>query len=198
MTLMRNEFIRKSIHLSSIWMPAAIYFLPQIQTIALFAFLTAAALVVEYIRRKTPQINAFFKDILRSHEQGEASYKYAGATWMLMGVLFSSLFPDFIAVTAICVLIISDTFASLIGMRFGRTRMFGKSLEGSGAFFVSGLAVIIALGHVFAISHYFLLAAPALAVTTLGELVSTRLKLDDNLFIPALMCGSMLGLAALI
>lgn len=193
----RAELLRKSIHISSLWMSVALYWLPQAVSIALFAALTLSAFGIEYIRRRTPHINAWFDGILRAHEKGE-THNHVGATWMLLGALFASFFPDFIAVTAMTTVVVCDTAASLVGMRFGKKRRFGKSLEGSFAFFASGLLVIAVLGSLFPGEPAYAAAALfALSLATLSEFFSAHLKLDDNLLIPLIICAAIYAFTAL-
>ena len=45
---LRNELYRKSIHLSSVWMPLLIYFAPQKLSLLIFAVLFTADLFIEY------------------------------------------------------------------------------------------------------------------------------------------------------
>ena len=66
---------------------------------------------------------------------------YAGSC--LLAIL---IFEKWIAVASIFVLIVSDPLSSLIGSRWGRRKLLGKTLEGTAVFFVSA-AVVIACFH---------------------------------------------------
>lgn len=101
---------------------------------------------------------------------------YAGSC--LLAVL---IFEKWIAVASIFVLIVSDPLSSLIGSRWGRRKLLGKTLEGTAAFFVSAVVVI-------ACFQFGTAAAIAGACAgTAAELFSGR-PVDDNFAIP-LACG---------
>ncbi|RMH06683.1 MAG: phosphatidate cytidylyltransferase [Aquificota bacterium] len=96
------------------------------------------------------------------------------ALWANFGVFLSFLFfGRGSASVGVVVLGVGDAFASLVGMRWGKRRIMGKSLEGSLAFFLSTFVVLLPFLGVF---KAFLIAF----VCTFVEL----LPLEDNLTIP--------------
>jgi dolichol kinase len=97
----------------------------------------------------------------------------------LLSVLF---FPKVIAINAFAILIISDTTAALIGRRFGRHRFLAKSLEGSLAFFVSGVLVILVAPKIDQLPMEYIIGFIAAAIGTVME--ALPLKIDDNILIP--------------
>jgi dolichol kinase len=128
--------------------------------------------------------------LLRSHEQNERGRRLNGATYVLLAAtLLVVLFPKVIAITAIAVLIISDTSAALIGRRYGRHRFMSKSLEGASAFFLSGLLVVAIAPKVeYSAAEY----AIGAAATLLGAVVeASAIGLDDNLSIPLTVGAAM-------
>ena len=75
------------------------------------------------------------------------------------------------------ILIIGDTMAAFVGTMWGRTKIWGKSFEGSLAFFFSSCAILALLGRV------------GMQVAVVGALVATvvellPLSINDNLTIP--------------
>jgi dolichol kinase len=180
----QNEVYRKLIHLSSLWMPMAIYQLERIQAVILFAFLLAIITFFEYVRRKPGQIghavSAIFAPILRQHEKKKG--QYTGAAYVVLAALLCSIFfPKIIAVTALCIMLVCDTAASLVGRKWGKTPLFKKSLEGFMAFIVSGLVVMAVLHKMN--FDFPTIAIGMVAVITAGcvELFSVKMKIDDNL-----------------
>jgi len=103
-----------------------------------------------------------------------------GALFFALGALFCLIFfAKEIAFMGLVVLALLDSVTTLVGVRFGRTRIYNhKSLEGT----IAGIGVTtIAL---------CLLVPPAIALTAaaataLAELVS---PVDDNLVIPVVAC----------
>ncbi|HHN81617.1 MAG TPA: hypothetical protein ENN11_03235 [Methanomicrobia archaeon] len=114
-----------------------------------------------------------FKPLLRSEER----HTLGGQTYFALGAFISILlFPKNIAIAAIAVLVIGDSAAAMIGMTFGRHRIYGKkTLEGFlGCLAVSTLICVILLTPIVAIAGGI--------VGALSELVTFRL--NDNLTIP--------------
>jgi dolichol kinase len=85
----------------------------------------------------------FFGSIFRQHELDSNKKQLSGASYLLAAaILCIIVFPKGIAMISLFFLIIGDTVAALIGRKWGKTPFLKKSLEGTGAFFIS--TVIIA------------------------------------------------------
>ncbi len=172
------EAKRKAIHFSSSWVPVVYYVVPEY--IGKTALLVAAGvfLTLDVLRIHEPRLkNIFYKlfgDIVREHEKT----MLLGSTSMVIAALLTVYcFQKNIAVAALLYLTIGDSMAALVGKTYGRTRIFGKTLEGSLACFLS--CVLIGL------------LVPGLPpdVVTAGALVATLFELfpipiDDNFRIP--------------
>jgi len=92
------------------------------------------------------------------------------------------IFPNAIAIPALFVMIVCDSFAAIFGKITGRIRFWNKTLEGSIAFFLSGLILILLLPKVTtSVSEYYI-AVGALFLTTIIELLP--IKIDDNIINP--------------
>ncbi len=87
------------------------------------------------------------------------------------------LFQESAAIASSFIIAITDPLCSLAGLKWGRTKIFGKSLEGSSVFFA--LSLLILSFFPFSI-HVCLITA---FIVTLIELFTPR-WLDDNLTIP--------------
>ena len=129
---------------------------------------------------------ALVGSLLREHERSEDRFHLTGASWVLIAATVTFIvFPTTIAVTAFSVLIVSDTFAALIGRRYGHRGFMDKSLAGSVAFVVSALVVVASWQSVFALPWTFFVAgAVASVAAAIAEAASSRLRLDDNIAIP--------------
>ncbi|MBP2132156.1 dolichol kinase [Methanomicrobium sp. W14] len=89
------------------------------------------------------------------------------------------LFEKNIVFAAILVLAVLDSVTTIIGINFGRTKIYKKkSLEGTASGIIAGFIVLI-----FLINPQTALVASALAGIT--ELIS---PVDDNLTIPLVVC----------
>jgi dolichol kinase len=140
----------------------------------------------------------FFGFLLRRHELNARRRRLNGATYVLLSAtLCVWLFPKIIVITAFAILIISDTSAALIGRKFGRHPFFGKSLEGTTAFFVSGLLVVALAPKIAYLPAEYFIGVLAAALGAFVEVLSGDL-IDDNLSIPISISLAMWGLYLLL
>lgn len=188
-----NELWRKSIHLSSLWMAVAIWHLDRTTALFLFGLMLAGLLACELLRTRwtpfTTIYNKIFGRILRAHEKK----KFTGAFYVVLSAFLAVLlFNKTIAITSLGIMLISDSMAALIGKKFGRTPIAGKSMEGSLAFLLSALAVVYVTGKLGHEDPSFFYSGMAAALTaTITELFGKKLKIDDNLTI-TLTSGAVL------
>lgn len=98
------------------------------------------------------------------------------ALWANLGIyMVLLLFGREPAMVSVVVLAVGDAFASLVGMKYGRTRIGEKSLEGGVAFFLSSfLALLPFVGFWRAFLVSF--------ISAFVELLP--LKIDDNFIVP--------------
>lgn len=182
------EINRKLVHLSSLWMPVAIYFLEPRLAAGIFALLLGGMLIYEVIRRQNHFIARLARDLtgfmLRAHET-ESRFQLTGASYVLIAALIAVLcFSKVIAITALSIMLISDTAAALIGRQFGRAGVLGKSWVGSLAFIVSGFITVLILSQLLSQSLSYLISGCIATITAMiVERYSNRLRVDDNLSI---------------
>ena len=106
-------------------------------------------------------------------------YKLSGASWVFIGAGITTMFfNENVAVIAILIMSLSDSAAALIGIKFGKTQFFNKSLEGSLAFFITTYIILFIFLSATPLNILFISVA-----TTTIELFSQP-KLNDNLAIP--------------
>tara|TARA_B100001167_G_C16738851_1_gene289939 strand:+ start:236 stop:841 length:606 start_codon:yes stop_codon:yes gene_type:complete len=180
----RNEVFRKLIHLSSLWMVVTVYVLTQSQAILLFSTLLMGFVVFEYGRRHIRIIqyltSQYLNTILRTHE----NQSMTGAFYVVLATLLSViLFDNAVAIISIAIMILSDTFAALIGRKYGKVCILDKSLEGCTAFFLSTVLLLkIAVAMSLILVNLPTIMMVSLLVTIV-ELLSSKLQIDDNLSI---------------
>jgi dolichol kinase len=193
----KAELARKGIHFFSLSIPIIYYYIDRDLALAILVPITIAFLAVDLLRYyHKPTASLFymvFGFMLRKHEQDENSKRLNGATNVLIAAsLCVIIFPKLIVLTAFPILIISDSVAALFGRQFGKRKFLQKSAEGSTAFFLSALLVIVFTPKVSGgIDEYFIgaLAAFVGAVVEAGSW-----KVDDNLSVPLSVGVVMWGL----
>lgn len=148
-----------------------------------YATLLAFVLLFDLARFALPRFNAWaMKNLASLLRPGEAR-KLNGTPPYILGVALTLLlFPRGIAVAAVLFLVVGDVAATMIGESWGKTKIGGKSLEGSAAFFAAALlAGCIARLWTQGPSATVLVAGGAAAA--LVELFLPRWA-NDNLVIP--------------
>lgn len=183
----KNELARKGIHLFSLSIPVIYFFISKQSALYLLVPITASFIIIDIARFYIPPVAKWFYQwfgwLLRRRETDVHKKRLNGASNVLVSALLSVLFfPKVIAINAFAILIISDTTAALIGRRFGRHRFLAKSLEGSLAFFVSGVLVILVAPKIDQLPMEYIIGFIAAAIGTVME--ALPLKIDDNILIP--------------
>jgi len=184
----KDEILRKLIHLCSLSIPVVYYFIPRSTALVILGIMTAIALFFDLGRYLSSTIGKifyrFFGFMLRQHELDHKKRNLNGATYVLLSAFICVLiFPKIIVVTAFAILIICDTTAALIGRRFGKHKFLFKSLEGTLAFFLSGVVVVLLSPKIEYRFSEYLIGIIATAFGAIVENVSFGLA-DDNLVIP--------------
>ncbi|GAB6136489.1 diacylglycerol/polyprenol kinase family protein [Thermococcus prieurii] len=161
----KRELKRKALHLTGLLIPAFYLLLGRDFTISFIgvSFLTFVVLepfrVIEEWRdsikrrlgvyappevmSRIEQIENHIDDITRSHERNRVAAHIYFAAASFIVVYF---FPERIAIGAIALATLGDALAAIIGKTFGRHRFSnGKSVEGSLAYFLTGIVLLTPL-----------------------------------------------------
>jgi dolichol kinase len=177
------EMKRKAIHLGMLIIPLWIYFVPNpIRNIGLI-IATFSTIVLDILRLSDPRLKKFFLRFFRSLIRRHEERHLLGSTYFMVASLISSLiFDETIAISALLFLVIGDMAAAVVGKKFGRSRYWGKSIEGSTACLASCLLIGFAMQA--------LLDADGLAMV-FGAIVATIAEavpapMDDNMRVPIL------------
>lgn len=153
----------------------------------LFGSFTAYALICDILRFVFPSFNAsavkFFSRFMRKEEVTRLNSMtfYALSTFLVC--LF---FPKGIAILSILFLGIGDPMASIVGVKWGKYKLWNRfSLEGSLAFFVACFSISL-LYPLFSPSFQGSIWLFALCGGLIGMISEwfSFLRLDDNLIIP--------------
>lgn len=196
---------RSDIHWSrKIWHMAGVSLMALIYTYAPQEFALGALLVVwclfvpvDVLRQRFPALNEklleWFRPIMREYEEKGL----AGTSYLLTGVtLVTFLFPREVVLLTLLFLAFADPVASIVGIKYGRTKIFGhKSLEGTFAAFAicTGITFFYLSNHHLLLPHLVVVSLLAGLLGAAAELIPIG-KLDDNLTLPLL---SALGLSGI-
>lgn len=194
----KNEILRKCIHVGYSAVPFLYLFTNKQVIIPVVIVLSAFMIAVDLGRIKIQWLQNLYMmvlgKILRRHERDNTNSLFTGGTYIVLSSLFCFLiFPKDIAISAMFITTFGDTAAALYGKYFGKIKMFGKTLEGSLVFFITGCAILYFMGL---LSGAFLIPALAsLTITTVLELLP--IPVDDNITIPVSFCLVFSGMSML-
>lgn len=193
----KKECLRKLIHLSSLWIPALIYFVEPAICITIFATIFIGDVILEYGNYKKWRwarrtFGLLFYKALRNKELKRNELQLSGGAYvMLAAIACTLLFPANVAVVALSVMLVSDTCAAIFGKAYGTRKLYKyKSLEGTVAFFLSALVIMILCNMILPVTYASIIAAFA---ATMAEMYEDKLEIDDNLSIP-LSIGAIITL----
>lgn len=150
-----DELKRKALHLLALIIPLFMWFAGRTSSILLLGVVACLALTADVLRVRSERfagvIYRFFHFIMRPEECPEVGGPIVlnGATWVVLSAtLLAVLFPLEIAVLSFTAFMIADAAAAIVGRGFGRHRWHNttRTVEGSTAFFIAGVAVMIIFG----------------------------------------------------
>lgn len=156
---------------------------------------TAICILIEDIRLRLHPFNrwliAHFSMLLSPEEERRVT----GQTYFALGSFLTVLlFSKNIAITSLVFLAVGDVAGVMAGTLFGKTKLLRKSIEGSGACWITCLLTGLILHFTVVDLEFYVIFVGALAAA-LGELLS--IPPDDNLTMP-LYAGAMMYLCDLL
>ena len=204
-----EEIKRKLIHLSSLWMVAATIILPRMfaygrwicSGVLLFCLLTTLISEHDYAnggKYLGRLYGKLFKNMLRAEVRPGQWIVSGGAPVLLAALLLNLIFPPLIAAASMAVMLTGDAAAALIGRKFGKHKIVnGKSLEGTLSFIAVGYIFLSIVGIICgAPGIFYILGAIGVIASSIVELFTEQIKIDDNFTIP-LTVGLILSLMLL-
>ena len=174
----KYELIRKLIHISNLIIPLLLFYYDRYFVLLVLVPISIVFIFFDYLRINNHRVanfyNKYFSMITRDFE----SNRLTGASY----VFFSSsviiyIFPKEIAILSLLIMSISDSMAAIIGQKYGKVKIFEKTLEGTTAFFLSSILLLL----LFRIQLF-----PGILAIVISTLVesSNFLRIDDNLSVP--------------
>ncbi len=177
-----QEVLRKTTHMFALVIPGGYHFL-ELSQIGMLQIMVPIAVLMIMIDISRLRNRGLWRNIarplwgkmIRDHEE---TGDFTGATYILLSVCCTvALYDKYIAITALVFIIVGDTFAALIGRKFGRHKFGRKSVEGSLGCLAGTIAVAFLVPQVPLAAALF-----GAVVATVTEAASTNI--DDNISVP--------------
>jgi len=160
----------------------AAWFLPEMTLLISLGVVTLLFLAFEFTRLRVSGINGWFFSHFRSILRKEEMLGVTTASYVLVAALVAYLvFGRDIALLSVGFLAVGDVAAAIVGRHMGRTRLFGKALEGDLACFISCLATGLVLQYVGLNVGLVTILAGSIGATVAQAI---RMPVDDNLVLP--------------
>jgi len=156
---------------------------------------TALCILIEYIRLRFYPLNRWlierFSLLLKPYEERHVT----GQTYFALGSFLTVLlFSKNIAITSLVFLAVGDVAGVIAGAFFGKTKLFQKSLQGTGACWLASLLTGVILHFTVVELKFYIIFVGALAAA-FSELL--KIPPDDNLTMP-LCTGAVMYLCVLL
>ena len=146
-----------------------------------------AGFLTDFFRFRVKTFNKIIMFILSPVMRESEKDKWSGLPFYGLGLGINFLlFPEKIAILSALFLIFSDPFSSLVGIKFGRTKILpNKSLEGCMAGFLISMIISVSYLNFMGVvsSEIFIFSLFAGIISSFSEVLSA-LDIDDNLTIP--------------
>ena len=180
----KNEILRKLIHLFDSVIPLSLFYISRENLLFILTPITIIFIILDFSRHHITFLgkiySTFFNIVTREIEQKRNNV--TGASYYLLGCLIVVyFFHDInIIISSLLIMSISDSFAALVGVKYGKTKIYGKkSLEGSFSFFISTIIILYMFMNNLSTIEYIYISL----LITLVELFSFH-RINDNLTIP--------------
>ncbi|MCX7786015.1 MAG: hypothetical protein N2201_07355, partial [candidate division WOR-3 bacterium] len=186
---------RKLLRPAAMAFPILSFFISKLTLITLIGTVLAIFFFLDFSRIISRRVNQFFlKDIGKVFKmfKEKESVRMSSMTLFLMSCfLCFLLFEQKIAFTAVTFLIFGDMSAVMLGLVYGKTKLFNKTLEGTLAHFMA----CFVFGYII---HIYL--PISLLTIFVGSLTATFIEvlpiaIDDNLSVP-IISGAIMTISS--
>jgi len=179
----KDELLRKLIHICSSFFAYALFFFNQESVCLTVGVGTILILSFELFRINYPSINRIFIKIFGKVTRNFEKTKLTGASYVMVAsfIVLLPIFESCVSIVSILIMSYSDTAAAIIGKKYGKIRIFNKTLEGSFAFFIVAFIIILAMYPQINLG----VSITAILIATIVELFPS--KIDDNFSVPIIV-----------
>ena len=183
----KDELLRKAIHACNSAIALSLYVLDKDDVLLIVGILGALIIFFDFSRIYSSYIQKLYNSIFGRVTRDFEAYRLTGASYVMIGAfIVLLLFEAKICIPALLIMSFSDSAAAIVGKLYGKTNIFDKTLEGSFAFLVTSLLIVV----FFTPDIDLLFSVIAIIVVTIIELIP-KYGLDDNLLIPIISASIM-------
>jgi dolichol kinase len=191
MTAFKSELHRKLLHIGCLWIVGVYYFLGFNTIVNSLIFIICLVISIDFGRQLKGILGDFCRFVLTKLKvnkiiRDKEQYGITGASkMMVIAFLVLYLLPANLYYLAISVLVLADAVAALVGIKYGETVIWGKTLEGSVAFMATAIILSLFWWYVLDETYLYLMIGMTCGlIAAIFELSSKKLNVDDNLLIP--------------
>jgi len=175
----RQEIYRKLIHTLSALMGLSVLLFDSRIIVPVFIGLGIILPVIDLLRQRISFFQTVFGFLFKQVARPYEKTRITGASFVFISAAICVIFFDPIAAgTGLLFMSIGDSLAAMVGIRYGKTIIGHKSLEGSFACFLACAFIVLIVPGVNIYAGLF-----AAFIAAVIELLSIW-KIDDNLLIP--------------
>ena len=128
----KEELYRKIFHLASSIIPILLYFFGKDAFLPWILIIAIVFPIIDYLRKYSSILYCIADKIFQKITRPEEINQITGASWVLIGAgITILLFNQKVAIISLLIMSISDSLAAIIGIKYGNTIFFNKSLEGT-------------------------------------------------------------------
>lgn len=160
------------------------------------------AFAVEWLRLNNRVLNKYFCRLASPFMRDTEVAGPTGFAFYALGVgLTLLLFEKDVALLACCYLVFADPAASLVGVKFGKTKILnGRSLEGTMTFFIVALMINLCFFNMsmfLDVKNFVVFSVITAISAALAEVICHGKYLDDNLIVPV-VAGALITFSRII
>lgn len=181
---MTTETSRKLVHLIALLIPLLYYLLPRSLSALLLAVFTLLFILIDYVRLHVGSVKKLFMLLFGQLLRRKELSTLTGGSYLLLASLVAlAIFPNRgVFIAAVSFLVIGDTVAALFGLRFGRIRLFRKTIAGTFACLVSCLITAYIVYKLPNTNLPFVVGIIGAVIATIVE--ALPVEVNDNVVIP--------------
>ncbi|MCX8014578.1 MAG: hypothetical protein N2748_01030 [candidate division WOR-3 bacterium] len=182
---MNTEISRKLVHLIALLIPILYYIIPRREiSILLLGLFTLGFIAIDYIRLHVGSIKKLFLLLFGQLLRRKELYTLTGGSYLLLASFVAIIiFPNRgVFISAISFLVIGDTVAALVGLKFGKQKVFRKSIEGTIACLISCIVIAYLVSRLPNKSLPLSIGFTGACTATIVE--ALPIEVNDNVVIP--------------